>query len=144
MATYYTDRTNADDTIPARSGLGLIVQKATITIGTALATNDIIQLFKVPSGAIIHDLTVSSNGTQSGNSDAVFSVGIGGDTDKFITTAAGLKLRSGGGVVSIDNEDGHAYTFTADDTIDLLVTTGGTGQTTGGIINATVAYSLEA
>lgn len=148
MATYTTDRVAS--TIPARTGLGVIVQSAELLVAdlaSALATSDVVQLFTVPEGAVIIDLVVSSNGTQSTNNDAVFTVGItGGDTDQFITTSAGTVLRTGGGVARMNNAEGHGYVMTAEDTIDLLVTTGGTGQknTGTGRIRASVTYQMQA
>ena len=150
MATYYTDRTlagtagNTATRTPARvDGRGLVSQIATITIGTALANNDIIQLFTMPAGAVIEDLTVSSDGTQGANNDAVFTVGDGDDADRYITTAGGLALRTGGGVNRLNNYAGHGHTYSAEDTIDLKVTTQGTGQTTGGVIRASVLYRMN-
>lgn len=149
MATYYTDRTetgtagNTTTVIPPRvDGRGLIAQSCEITVGTALANNDIIELFKVPLGAVVIDLMVSSDGTQGANNDAVFTVGDGDDTDRYITTAGGLALRTGGGLNRMNAHTGLHNKYTADDTIDLKVTTAGTGQTTGGKIRAHVVYSM--
>ena len=145
MATYYASRVSSSNTalgavIPARASEGLISQVAEFTVGTALST-DTIQLFTVPVGATILDLYISSGGTQGANSDSVFTVGDGSSTARFITTAGGLCLRSGGGISRMNAHAGTGYVYTAEDTIDLLVTTAGTGQTTTGVIRAMVLYA---
>lgn len=152
MATYYTDRTtigtagNTSTYIPARvDGRGLVWQAFSITIGTALATNDIIQLVTIPAGATILDGLIASGGTQGANSDSTFKVGDGSDDDRFLTTTQGIVLRSGGGTSRFNPTavlTGVNYTYTSEDTIDLTVAAQGTGQTTGGYIKGYVLYAM--
>jgi hypothetical protein len=139
--TYYSDR--VDPSIPARSGIGVVTQVCTFAVAANLVVNDIIQLFKVPKNAVINDIWVSSDGTQGANTDSVFTVGDGADTDRFITTAGGTILRSGGGLARMNAFAGAGYQYSAEDTVDLKITTVGTGQTTGGTINAGIMYSLR-
>ena len=101
MATYYTDATaavasgNTSQYPVARvDGRGLVYKTFSITIGTGLANSDVIQLVKVPAGAVILDGAINSNGTQSGT-DSTCRVGDGGDDDRFLTTTQGTFLRSG-------------------------------------------------
>jgi hypothetical protein len=145
MATYYASRVSTSNTalagdFPARYSEQLVSQFAEFTVGVSLST-DTIQLFNVPAGATILDLYISSGGTQGANSDSVFTVGDGSSTARFITTAGGLCLRSGGGISRMNAHAGTGYVYTAADTIDLLVTTAGTGQTTTGVIRAMVLYA---
>lgn len=145
MATYYASRVSSSNTalgtvIPARYSENMIWQVAEFTVGVALST-DTIQLCTVPIGATILDLYISSGGTQGANSDSVFTVGDGNSTARFITTAGGLCLRSGGGISRMNAHAGTGYVYTVEDTIDLLVTTAGTGQTTTGVIRAVVIYA---
>lgn len=139
--TYQSDKVASS--IPARSGVGVVTQVCSFSVATALVVNDVIQLFKVPQNAVILNLWVSSDGTQGANTDSVFTVGDGADTDRFITTAGGLILRSGGGVAFMNAFAGAGYQYTAEDTVDLKVTTVGTGQTTGGTIRAGIIYSSQ-
>ncbi len=120
---------------PAKSGLGVVPIYSEITIATALVVNDIIELFKTQKGMRILELLMVCNGTQSGN-DSVCRVGDGGVNNRFITTAGGLFLRTGGARQAINTlNTGYGYVYTADDTVKLEVTTVGTGQTTGGKIS---------
>lgn len=146
--TYYSDRTkavaagNTSTYPPARGdGRGFVNQAFSFTVETALVVNDVIQLVKVPAGATILDLVVISGGTQSG-SDSVFQVGDGSDTDRYITTAGGIIMRSGGGMVRLNAFAGINYNYTNEDTIDLLLSTVGTGQTTGGYVKGWVNYRI--
>jgi hypothetical protein len=99
-------------------------------------------LFKLPANAVLRDITISSNGTQSG-ADSVFTVGDSVDTDRYITTAAGLALRTGGSVARLNAHAGLNFQNTAETTVQLLVTTVGTGQTTGGIIKFSAIYDMQ-
>jgi hypothetical protein len=151
MATYYSDRTiagtagNTATRTPSRiDGRGLVHQVCAYSVATAFGASDVLQLFTVPAGAIILDGGVASGGTQGANNDAVFTVGDGGDTDRYITTSAGLVLRTGGGVVRFTALAGFVYEYSAEDTIDLLITTVGTGQTTGGYVTGWILYAMNA
>lgn len=147
--TYRTDRTSTTSVQAPRANVGLTEAAVAFVVGTtnanlsALAANDVIQLFKVPKGAVIHELSVSSDGTQATNSDSVIQVGDGNDADRFLMSPLGLVLRSGGAVERLNNPAGHCYQYTEDDTIDLKVSTVGTGQTTGGTIKAALLYSMQ-
>lgn len=142
MATYTSDRVST--LITARDGIGVVHQICTYTVVTALATADILQLFKLPEGAIVLDLMVASGGTQGANNNSEFTVGDVLDADRYIVTANGLALRSGGGVDRLSAPTGVAYTNPADTTVDLTITVGGSGQTTGGYIRASILYVPQA
>jgi len=114
------------------------VQAATedYTVSTTLATGDIIQMVKVPKGARIIGGHVAFNLT--GTPNLPFSLGDGGDADRFMTsttvnsTAAFQAFNS-----SVMDHD-----YTDDDTIDLTVGTV-TAAPTGGTITVTVLYQMD-
>jgi len=141
MANYNTDKVASG--VVTRAGMGTQSISGEITIGTALAASDTISLFKLPPNSVIRDLMISSNGTQGANSDSVFTVGDSGDTDRYITTAGGLCLRSGGGVSRLNATTGLNYQNTSETTVQLLITTVGTGQTTGGVVKFTAIYDMQ-
>lgn len=140
MPNYNTDKVS--NSVPARAGYGTVSISGEMTVGTALILNDTVSLFKLPANAVIRDLYVSSGGTQSG-ADSVFTVGDSGDTDRYITTAGGLALRTGGGVSRLNAHTGVNYQNTAETTVQLLITTAGTGQTTGGVIRFSAIYDMQ-
>lgn len=142
MTTYKSNKVAA--TIPARAlGPTTTMQACSYTVSTALANNDVIQLFTIPAGAVITYLVVSSDGTGSG-SNSTFEVGDGDDTDRYLLSTGGTALRSGGGTNQCTRHNGIGYAYTAEDTIDLKVIEQGVGSTTGGVIRAVVHYCPQA
>ena len=145
MPNYNSSRIS--NALPARARNGFeVVFSGTVTVGVALILSDTVTLAKLPVGAMIVDVKIKSNGTQSG-SDSVFTVGDSTDTARYITTAAGLALRSGGGYSSLNAvgaTKGAGYVITSTtDTVILTITTAGTGQTTGGLIDCFITYTMQ-
>lgn len=148
MATYYSDRSSAAGTHAVKGGFGLIVDKCTVSVATALVNSDVIKLFTVPKGAKILSIMVAGYGIQSGT-DAVYTIGDTGDTDRLVTVANGLNLRSNNaaqtlGIGSIASATtGLLYEYTAATDINMTITTAGTGMTTGGKIQCVILYFIE-
>ncbi len=140
MATYLSNKMAAG--VVTRAGTGLQSVSGSYTVATALVNNDLVHLCKIPANGVIRDISVGSNGTQSG-SDGVFTVGDATDEDRYISVAGGLSLRSGGGVSKLNVTTGLDHQYTDETIIYLKVTTQGTGQTTGGIIKFTVIYDMQ-
>lgn len=148
MPTYYSDRVRSDGAHHIKSGFGLIADVCVVSVGTALINNDIIKLFTVPKGARVLGLSVAGHGVQSGT-DSVYTIGDTGDTDRLVTTANGLNLRSNNAVQNIGIGSiagasagiGHVYAANTD--IEMLITTAGTGMTTGGRIICMILYWME-
>lgn len=142
MATTYSS-TAVASTVPARSpsSAGLTAVKATYALTGALVVNDVIQMVKVPLGAVIYGVVLSVPDLDSAGSPAVIlAVGDGSDDDRFIT---GSTVGQAGGVAMLNAASGHGYTYTADDTVDVKVTTApGTSATTG-TITLTVVFAKE-
>ena len=147
MASYSTPTYSSGK--PARTGMDTVtVLFGILDVSVALATSDTINLCKIPAGAQMIDVAIMSAGTQSG-SDSTFTVGDSGDTDRFITTAGGLALRSGGGVSRMNGAalsaatTGIGYEYTADTDLVMTIATAGTGQTTGGRITGYAQYRMK-
>lgn len=119
---------------------------ATDNGGAALALNDVIQMMKVPSGFTVTEVLLTADDLDTGGSPAIIlDVGDDGDTDRFID---GSDVgQAGAGVSRLDNPAGHQYTFTADNTIDVLVQAApATGATAGKIyltVMGTMAQALN-
>lgn len=148
MASYSTPTYSSGK--PARTGMDTVtVLFGILDVSVALATNDTINLCKIPAGAQMIDVAIMSAGTQGANSDSTFTVGDSGDTDRFITTAGGLALRSGGGVSRMNGAalsaatTGIGYEYTADTDLVMTITAQGTGQTTGGRITGYAQYRMK-
>lgn len=153
MATLYAQNqfnTNGTQRAGARW-----VQGETLTItgqfnlSAALALNDVIQMVPIPIGAKIQGLTLSVTDLDSDGSPAItLSVGDGSSTARFvsastigqtggnITNNSCITLTASSGVIAT----GLGYTYTADDTIDVLVAAGPATGATSGVVQLTVTY----
>jgi hypothetical protein len=141
MPTYLSNKMQPG--VVARAGMGTQSVSGEYTVAPALILNDLVHLCRLPANSVVRDVMVSSNGTQSG-ADSVFTVGDSVDEDRYITTAAGTALRTGGGVARLNATTGLNFQNTAETILYLKVTTVGTGQTTGGVIKFSVIYDMQA
>lgn len=148
MATLTTSKV-AQSVTARELNAGLTQVTATYSLTAALAASDVIQMVKVPTGARIIEMLLAADDLDTNATPTiVLDVGDGGDTDRFIDGATSAQV--GGGLVRLGQgltttaADALGYTYTADDTIDVLVQAGpATGATTGDIV-LTVIYSNDA
>lgn len=97
------------------------VRKQTFTVDTALALNDVIQMIPVYAGETVVDVQLISADLDTNGAPAiVLDVGDGESTARYID---GSTVGQAGGFarsapVSISS---YPHTYTADDTIDILV-----------------------
>lgn len=109
----------AETGVPARyqeKGAFTVVSTYTVPAASTVYAGDTIQMLKVQSGVTVTDVVMIYE-DMSGDSDVTFAVGDGASTDRFITaadvdSAVGTKRLSDGKF---------PYTYTADDTIDILI-----------------------
>lgn len=97
--------------------------------GTGFVVNDVVQMIKVQSGERVLDVILSVDDLDS-STGIELGVGDGGDDDRYITAST---IGQAGGLARMARHVGHGYAYTADDTIDIKVTTAATGTaaTTG-------------
>lgn len=142
MATLTADKVAS--TVQPRTVHGATVTQVTSTfaLSAALAAADVIELVKVPKGAVILDVVLGVDDLDSGATPAItLTVGDGDDTDRYIESST---VGQAGGVARLDNEVGVGHAYTAEDTIDVTVGTApATGATTGDV-RLVVTYALEA
>lgn len=128
-------------TVMARKVEDLTAVWASYELTAALVINDVIQMVKVPAGATILDVKVMADDLDTGSSPAiVLAVGDGTTADRFIT---GSTIAQGGGIASLGVATGLLYQYTADDTIDVKITTAPATGATEGTIAVMVLYSLN-
>lgn len=125
-----------------------ITVKAKYTLTAALVINDVIQMVKVPLGACINEIILTADDLDTNVGPAiVLAVGDGGDDDRFIKDStvaqAGGVVRLGSGVAVASLSAASYYQYTAEDTIDVKVTTAPATGTTAGDIVLTVIYSMN-
>jgi len=139
MAGETTANAKAASTVMYREGLDITSVFATHTLTTAeQQADDVVQMVKIPKGATILDVILTSADIDSATS-AVLAVGDGSDDDRFIT---GSTIGQAGGVERLNAFAGLNYEYTADDTIDLNVTTA-PGTPVEGVINLCVIYTMN-
>jgi len=140
MATLLTAKAAA--TVQAKGSLAITSVTGIYTLIAALALNDIIQMVKVPKGATIQEIILSTTDLDGATPALVLSVGDGNDTARFIAANTGGQA---GGLIRMDKHAGHGYQYANTDTIDVKVTTGpGTTPATTGTITLTAVYSMDA
>ncbi len=104
---------------------------------TELDAADVIQMVKVPKGAVVVDVLLVSTDVDTDASPAVvFDVGDGGDADYFID---GSTIGQAGGAVRSNISTAKPRTYTVDDTIDVTVATAA-ATAAAGTLSLTVFY----
>jgi hypothetical protein len=140
MATFTSDK--AASTYPARAGVGLNSQWTSYSITAAPALNDVFEMFRVPSGATILHVCLSSSDLDDGAA-LVYDVGDGSDTDRFID---GSTIGQAGGVQNgflSSSINGHLYQYTAEDTMDVLIQVGPGTPVATGTLELSAIYSMQ-
>lgn len=144
MATTYQSSKVAAGVMPV-AGIGVHAVYATYEAATQLVINDIIEMIKVPVGATIIDVKLSVDDLDSGAA-CVLAVGDGTTATRFISSST---IGQGGGTVGLGSgltgaaaADALLYEYTADDTIDIKVTTAPAGGGVG-TIKLAVIYTMQ-
>jgi hypothetical protein len=103
--------------------------------GVALSAGDVIQMCKVPAGAVINDIALAIS--SSVQSYTITGLGDGNSTNRFIASQS-LVL-----VQTVRLTQGLGYTYSADDTIDIVVGTVTSGTAANCDIRMTITYSND-
>jgi hypothetical protein len=101
--------------------------------------NDVIQMVKIPSGAIILDVVLATDKIDTGTS-AVLQVGDGSDVSRFINSGS---FNNNSYIGRMNQVDGHLYEYSADDTIDIKVTTAPETAVSTATLTLTVFYCFD-
>lgn len=118
-----------------------IVVYAEYEITAALVVNDVIQMIPVPAGAQIMEVTLGADDLDSNGTPAiVLDVGDGSVTDRLID---GATVGQAGGRTSTLKTGAFGYTYTASDTIDVIVQVAPATGATSGTIMLRVAYVMN-
>lgn len=113
MATVLANQATAG-VQPKALRVGVVSIVSTFSLNASLSTGDVIQMLKVPVNARIVDgyLVYASNGQGS------LTVGDGIDTDRYISAVA---VSSGLTATQRFNALPAPYTYSADDTVDVVI-----------------------
>ena len=134
MATFQSSKVAA--TVMARSNIDITSVTAEFAIPTGFATNDVVEMAKIPEGATVLEVLASSSAGVGATAN--LAVGDGGDTDRYITSTAFTSAT----LTRLNAHTGHGYRYTADDTIDILAASIAT-PTVGTVVRLTVIYTLQ-
>lgn len=139
MASTYV-ATNAGTGVQPHAGIGVHTAYSSYELTAALVVDDVIQMLKVPIGAIILDVVLSTDDLDtSGSPTLVLDVGDGDNDDRLISAST---VGQAGGVAYMDEIDALLYQYTADDTIDVSVKTAPATGASSGTINLAVTYTM--
>lgn len=105
-------------------GTNTEIASYSVGAGTSLSAGDVIQMIKVPKGARVTYMALSG-----GSGDALIAAGDGVDTDRYIAAVTMSSAQPG---VRVLSGTGTPYTYSVDDTLDILVGTVSIGSITGG------------
>ena len=115
------------------------------TATATLSAGDVIQMVKVPKGAIVHNLVVTTNVLQAGStgSAAILLVGDGVDTNRYFdeVSASGVAVIKSGLEIAAN----HGYEYTAADTIDITFAdaSGSSVATAAAVFRMSAMYSVD-
>lgn len=113
---------------------GVIARTAQITFSAAQSAGDVLQMVPVPRGAHVHDVIVNYGGL--GGASLTTTVGDGNSASRYngsVSTNLANVVRATAGV---------GYSYSTDDTIDVVVGTA-TSASAGTTIRLTVLYSMD-
>lgn len=120
---------------------GVVARSAAFTFTTSASSGDVVQMVPVPKGALILDTQLDVGGLAAGSNVAV-NVGDGNSTGRYNTSASVAAGVNGGAIFRMTNAAGGGYSYSADDTIDVIMGTVGSmsGQA---VLRLTVFYSFD-
>jgi len=139
MATYTATacQTNASGFFlhpPKYNEKGVQCITAQFTFTAAQSAGDVFQMVPIAKGAVIHDVFVSTTGFTGGL--ATLGIGDGSSTKRFgsASISANVSVRP--------NQAAIGYSYSVDDTIDLLIDAVSTATATG-TIRLSVFFSFD-
>lgn len=133
MATFTADQAQAGIQ-PKANRVGLTAITSFWSIQNSISASSTILMVKVPAGATPVLIQVAN--TNAG--DSAILVGDGNNTGRFRAAAT---LSSGQGIV-LCTIPAVPYTYSVEDTIDILISTA-SATTLGGLLSLTVIFSMD-
>lgn len=142
MATTYSSSQAASNVNPKYLHAGGIVRSATFALSAALVLNDVIQMFKVPSGATIHEVILGTDDLDTNGTPTVkLDVGDTTTANRFISAST---VGQTGGVARMDQQGGVGFKYAADTMLQVKVNTAPATGASSGNVTLTVTYSMDA
>ena len=133
MATYTADQAQFGIQ-PKTNRVGLTAVTSFWSVVGSISATTTVLMVKVPAGATPVLIQVAN----TNNGDSAILVGDGNNTSRY---RAGATLSSGQGIV-LCNLPAIAYTYSVEDTIDILISTA-SATTLGGGLFLTVIFTMD-
>ena len=146
MATYTAtaSQTNASGFFlnpPRYIENGVVSRSAGFTFTTSASSGDVVQMIPIPKGAQVVDVILAVGGMAAG-SNVAFTVGDGNLTSRYVASASAAAGIAGGVIIRANNALGTGYSYSADDTIDVIP--GTVGSMSGQMaLRLTVLYQFD-
>jgi hypothetical protein len=118
--------------------VGLVAVTAVYSVNASLSAGDVIQMVNVPKGATVVYAALGGIGT---NQEAIIALGDGVDTDRYLAHATMSASSAAPRVLQYEAAVA-PYTYSTDDTIDIVVSTVSL-DTIGGGFHLTVIFSKD-
>lgn len=103
--------------------------------GVALSAGDVIQMVKVPRGAVINDMTLCISA--SVQSYTITGLGDGNNTSRYLGSSSLVLVQA----VRMSQPGGFGYEYSAEDTIDIVMGTITSGTAANADIRLTLTYT---
>lgn len=133
MATFTTTKTAAS--VQPRGDLDITSITGEFSIPAGFATSDVVQMVKLPKGALVQEVILSSSAGVGATAN--LSVGDTGNTARYVASTA----FTAASLVRLGVHAGHGFVTTADGTVDVTAVSIAT-PTVGTVIRLTVIYTL--
>lgn len=137
MATFTTTKTASG--IQPRGDIDITSVTGEFTIPTGFATNDVVQMVKIPKGALLQEVILSSSAGVGATAN--LSVGDTNGTPNAARYVASTAFTAAT-LARLGVHAGHGYSFTADSTVDVTAVSIAT-PTVGTVIRLTVIYTMN-
>lgn len=130
--------TAAASNVPAKYAINRnITRVVQYAFTAAQSAGDVVQMLRVPSGAVITDLVLWTDAFAGGN--ITVTVGDGNSTTRYIGSASSSSSLAAALRIS---QTGFGYSYSAEDTIDISITTV-TTATAAGVVKLGVTYTND-
>lgn len=134
MATFTTTKTAAG--VQPRGDVDLTSVTGEFAVPSGFATNDVVQMVKVPKGATIQEIIISSSAGVGATAN--LSVGDTGNAARYVASTAFTSAS----LARLGVHAGHGFVTTADGTIDVTAVSIAT-PTAGTVIRLTAIYTMN-
>jgi hypothetical protein len=134
-----TNATKAGSGVQPRAGNDITAVYESYTLASA-TLNDTYTMCKIPAGATILDVVLSSDDVDTNGTPTVkYDVGDSGSATRFISATT---IGQAGGVARMDQKGGHLKAYTADDTVIVKINTAA-ATFAAGTIRVGVLYTMQ-